>query len=104
MTKDVNSRASDLEIYERAWADLRKAEPSPAKIAATVGLSSRQAVIKWRWRGIPWEHMDALEKAYGIPRWQLNPIIYQNPFREVARWEGYFAREGITPTPQPAAA
>jgi hypothetical protein len=58
-------------------------------VAKDRGLS-RAAVNKWRKKGIPLEAVPALEERYSIPRWELRPDHYRNPFDEIERWRGWF--------------
>ena len=38
---------------------------------------SRQGARKWRWKGVPVEHIETLENALGIPGYDINPDIYR---------------------------
>ena len=45
---------------------------------------SRQGARKWRWKGVPVEHIETLENALGIPGYEINPIIF--PKDKILKW------------------
>ena len=53
-----------------------KTKGSYQKLADYMGLS-RQAVYRWRTKGVPAERLLELEAATGIPRHVLRPDLYQ---------------------------
>ena len=57
---------------------------------------SRAAVNKWKKKGIPLEAVPALEERYNIPRWELRPDHYRNPFDELERWKPWFRDHLVT--------
>ena len=71
-------------VWERAyWTLVDAMGGTPGKLAGVVGLS-RQAPVKWREYGVPWQRALQFEDERGFPAYKANPIIYQ-PER-ILRW------------------
>lgn len=53
-----------------------------SKLARALGIT-RQAVEQWKGRGVPPEHVLAIEKITGVSRYALRPDIYGAPPTDV---------------------
>ncbi|MCP1197008.1 helix-turn-helix domain-containing protein [Acetobacter senegalensis] len=56
-------------------SELRKRVGGCKRLAESIGLRSHSAVLKWK--RIPDKHIIAIESAFGIPREELRPDLYE---------------------------
>lgn len=73
---------SDGDIFRMEPSELRKRVGGCKKLAEGIGLRSHSAVLKWK--RIPDKHIVAIESAFGIPREELRPDLYERKSGEIA--------------------
>ncbi|MPQ75101.1 YdaS family helix-turn-helix protein [Acetobacter senegalensis] len=57
-------------------SELRKRVGGCKRLAEGIGLRSHSSVLKWK--RIPDKHIIAIESAFGIPREELRPDLYEH--------------------------
>ena len=83
MEQDCVNSADRAAVWEAAYRRLVK-EAGGNLALGKLANRSRQGARKWRWKGVPVEHIETLENALGIPGYEINPVIF--PKDKILQW------------------